>query len=220
MRPPKPTGITGITAINDWGPSVLRPARDAQGLSRPDLARLSGVAESTIAKLEQGQHQPRRRSLLRLCKALNLPSPLPGAELRIPLGSIAHDLAVRTLRQALQEFRATRADADAFAQRRSAAGAEHVLAVYQALDARDTASALLTLLSDEDTDMPEPKPPTRRPAAWRLRREEAGITQEELATRAGLSFKKLKAIEAGQAEPTPTEAKGLDAIIRQGPARP
>lgn len=54
---------------------------------------------------------------------------------------------------------------------------------------------------------------------WQRRREEAGLTREELATRAGLSLRKLAAIEAGQAAPLPKEKQALDAVIKDGPAR-
>ena len=54
---------------------------------------------------------------------------------------------------------------------------------------------------------------------WCNKREAALLTQEELATRAGLSLKKLKAIEAGQEEPTPKERSALNAVIDDGPAQ-
>lgn len=54
---------------------------------------------------------------------------------------------------------------------------------------------------------------------WQHRREQARITQEELAVRAGLSLRRLKEIEVGQAEPTPKEARALAAVIEQGAAR-
>jgi DNA-binding transcriptional regulator YiaG len=54
---------------------------------------------------------------------------------------------------------------------------------------------------------------------WGIRREKAGITQEELSTRAGLSLSKLRAIEAGREEPTEKEERALNAVIKEGPAR-
>lgn len=66
--------------------------------------------------------------------------------------------------------------------------------------------------------MTNPTARIRRPG-WRSRRESADITQEELATRAGLSLRKLKAIEAGQEEPTPKEKRALHAVLKDGPAR-
>lgn len=54
---------------------------------------------------------------------------------------------------------------------------------------------------------------------WGIRRQKAGITQEELSTRAGLSLRKLKAIEAGREQPTEKEERALKAVIKEGPAR-
>lgn len=54
---------------------------------------------------------------------------------------------------------------------------------------------------------------------WGIRRQKAGITQEELSTRAGLSLSKLKAIETGRAEPTEKEERALKEVIKEGPAR-
>ncbi len=53
---------------------------------------------------------------------------------------------------------------------------------------------------------------------WGIRREKAGLTHEELSTRAGLSLRKLKAIEAGREQPTEKEERALKAVIKEGPA--
>ena len=68
------------------------------------LATLSGVAESTIKNLEVCNHQPTRSTIARLCEALDLPSPLSGAELRISLDEVDYPTAVKTLRAALDEY--------------------------------------------------------------------------------------------------------------------
>jgi DNA-binding transcriptional regulator YiaG len=54
---------------------------------------------------------------------------------------------------------------------------------------------------------------------WGIRREKAGLTQEELSTRAGLSLSKLRAIEAGREQPSEKEERALKAVIKEGPAR-
>ena len=60
---------------------------------------------------------------------------------------------------------------------------------------------------------------TRAPR-WARRREEANLTQEETAIRAGLSMPQLRAIELGKLEPTKAQAKALDAVLAAGAARP
>lgn len=89
---------------------------------------------------------------MRLCKALGLQSPLPGAELRISLGPIDHDTAIKTLRQALREFIAARTDPDAFAGALGAIGAERVLMACEAIGDHDTAKLLLAAIPDENKD--------------------------------------------------------------------
>lgn len=51
---------------------LLRKEREASGLSRRALAELSGVSEDTIASYEYGRRAPRRDTILKLTRAMNL----------------------------------------------------------------------------------------------------------------------------------------------------
>jgi len=51
----------------------LRALREAAGLSQLDLAAASGVTNDTICRLEMGRRSPRRESLGRLARALDIP---------------------------------------------------------------------------------------------------------------------------------------------------
>ena len=202
----------------DWGRLAVFRARQAQGWSRPALAARSGVAESTIRNVELGRHQPTPATILPLCKALDLPLPISGNELQLWLGWLEPEAALPVLCQALQEFAAKRANPEAFARRTTPEGVERELALATASEDFETAHYLLQLLTAQGAQMTEPgkKHHINR---WRNKREAALLTQEELATRAGLSLKKLKAIEAGQEEPTPKERSALNAVIDDGPAQ-
>ena len=100
-----------------WGPTVLRPQREQQRLTRAALSQLSGVSESAISKLERGSHAVSARLAARLCRALRLPSPIHGPTLALPLGELDAVEALRVLRQALQEFAAERYHPAAFVDR-------------------------------------------------------------------------------------------------------
>lgn len=60
----------------EWG-LRLRQRREQVGLTRIQLAQLSGVADSTIRNLETGRHKPTRSIVMRLqaVPALGMPSP-------------------------------------------------------------------------------------------------------------------------------------------------
>lgn len=64
------------------------------------------------------------------------------------------------------------------------------------------------------------KPTPSSPRRWRDRRERANLTQEEVAIRAGLSLSDVKAFELGRSEPTPAQALAVEAVLRDGPAKP
>jgi transcriptional regulator with XRE-family HTH domain len=49
----------------------LRAAREAQGLSQPDFARLVGISESLLRQLESGRTTPTERVAALLHTALN-----------------------------------------------------------------------------------------------------------------------------------------------------
>jgi len=51
---------------------TLAELRSARGLTQEELARLSGVARSTIGKIETGRQIARPGTRRRLCKALKL----------------------------------------------------------------------------------------------------------------------------------------------------
>lgn len=52
---------------------AVRTAREAAGLTQDVLAKRSGVAQSTISQLEQGEARPRIDTLASLAKAIGLP---------------------------------------------------------------------------------------------------------------------------------------------------
>lgn len=203
-----------------WGADVVRPAREAENLTRARLATLSGVGESTIKNLEVGNHQPTRSTIARLCEALDLPSPLSGGELRISLDEVDYPTAVKTLRAALDEYITARQDPAAFADFRGVSHHDRPEVMHDAIEAFDAGQKLLEQLP-RDTHrghMTDAKK-TRAPR-WARRREEANLTQEETAIRAGLSLPQLRAIELGRVEPTKAQAKALDAVIADGAASP
>jgi transcriptional regulator with XRE-family HTH domain len=146
MRQPR------LTVSREWGPSVVRPTREGQGLSRSALARRTGVSESGLRNLETGRHCPTPAIVLRVCAELGVPSPLPSAELRLSPGTIDHNTAIKTLRDALREYIATRADPEAFADRLGCQATDRMLAVFEAIGAHDTAKQLIALLPDEDKE--------------------------------------------------------------------
>jgi transcriptional regulator with XRE-family HTH domain len=129
---------------------MVRRARLAEGLSQRQLARLSGVGAATIARVERGQAELTRGVIARLCEALDLASPLGGGELRIALGDITRVEAVCTLRAALREYIAARADPEAFTERRGLWGTERMFAVHDAIASHDAAQALLALLPADE----------------------------------------------------------------------
>jgi DNA-binding XRE family transcriptional regulator len=119
---------------------------------RGTLARLAGVSESCIAKLETGRHRPTPAVVRRLCKVLGLRSPLPSAELRLPPGPVDYNTAIKTLRDALREYIGARTDPEAFADRLGIGGADRMLAVFEAIGAHDIAKQMLVLLPDEQKE--------------------------------------------------------------------
>ena len=74
-------------------------------------------------------------------------------------------------------------------------------------------------MSTDDAQEPS-QPPTPAPPKepWgrsvQRRREAVGMTQEEIATRAGLSFSNLKGIESGHVEPTERQRNGITIILK------
>ena len=53
-------------------PRLLRRVRIARGLSQSQLARAIGVDHSTISRFERGERRPRRLTVLKLARALDL----------------------------------------------------------------------------------------------------------------------------------------------------
>ena len=49
----------GRHMIDPLNPRTLKPAREAAGLSRADLARMAGVDATTILRIEKGDTDPR-----------------------------------------------------------------------------------------------------------------------------------------------------------------
>ncbi|PSM31812.1 helix-turn-helix transcriptional regulator [Haliangium sp. UPWRP_2] len=206
--------------LEEWGRTALRPAREGMHLTREMLARLSGVAASTIRNLESGAHQPNPATIARLCEALDLPSPLCGSELRLCLDEVDYPMAVKTLRGALDEYRTVRADPAAFVEARRVSPHDRMEVMHDAIDAHDAALKLIDALPDDnDRGPPLLNPQSCRPRDWTNRRQRAGLTQAEVAIRAGLSVARLRAIELERENPTEAEARAVDAVLRDGPAK-
>jgi transcriptional regulator with XRE-family HTH domain len=51
---------------------LLRTARQLRGLSQAQLAEVSGVTETTISRLERGEHRPQGRTIIDLARALDV----------------------------------------------------------------------------------------------------------------------------------------------------
>ena len=65
---PKPLDQERLRALG----SFMRNARDEQSFTLRELARLSGVAVSTISKLEMGRHEPSLFVFAALCGKMGL----------------------------------------------------------------------------------------------------------------------------------------------------
>ena len=55
-------------------------ARLARGWTQTDLARAVGTSQSSIARLESGEHDPRWTTVVRVCQALEIPIALGGID--------------------------------------------------------------------------------------------------------------------------------------------
>ena len=53
--------------------SIIYSLRKEANLTQADLAKATGLSQSAISRLEDGSRWPRKHTLLRICKALNLP---------------------------------------------------------------------------------------------------------------------------------------------------
>ena len=55
--------------------------------------------------------------------------------------------------------------------------------------------------------------------SWKLRRVAAGLTQRDVASRAGITATRLSAIERGVVSPTERDAEHLESVLPMFPAR-
>ena len=53
--------------------SIIYSLRKEANLTQADLAKATGLTQSEISRLEDGSRWPRKRTLMRVCKALHLP---------------------------------------------------------------------------------------------------------------------------------------------------
>ncbi len=53
--------------------NVLRPTREARGLTQADLAQVLGVSRQTVISLEQGRYLPSLELAIRLARHFDLP---------------------------------------------------------------------------------------------------------------------------------------------------
>ena len=77
-------------------PTLLRQAREDAGLNRAELARLAGVAPSTVNRIEAGEIDPTVGTLERVLAAA-------GSSLRACLGPISDPVAVAAARSLIDE---------------------------------------------------------------------------------------------------------------------
>jgi transcriptional regulator with XRE-family HTH domain len=63
--------ITGIINVMKY----LRHIRDKRGISQDKLAELSGVPQNTISRIERGERTPRRSTLDKLARVLEVEHP-------------------------------------------------------------------------------------------------------------------------------------------------
>ncbi|UCZ70692.1 helix-turn-helix domain-containing protein [Bacillus pumilus] len=57
---------------NEIGRNILK-SRQALKISSTELSSLSGVSQSSISKIERGTSLPNIETLIKICKALNIP---------------------------------------------------------------------------------------------------------------------------------------------------
>jgi putative transcriptional regulator len=53
--------------------NILRPTREARGMTQADLARVLGVSRQTVISLEQGRYLPSLELAIRLARHFALP---------------------------------------------------------------------------------------------------------------------------------------------------
>ena len=53
--------------------NTIRSLREGLNWIQADLAKATGLSQSAISRLEDGSRWPRKRTLMRVCKALHLP---------------------------------------------------------------------------------------------------------------------------------------------------
>lgn len=68
------TGTTTTRAVPGVG-QALRTLREAHGVSQARLSLRSGMSEATVSRLESGERQPSRRTILAIALALRLTVP-------------------------------------------------------------------------------------------------------------------------------------------------
>jgi transcriptional regulator with XRE-family HTH domain len=66
-KPKKDQGIDNFTL-----PERLKYLRGLRDLSQEQLAKISGVSQSTIAQIESGRKDPSISTLKKICKAINV----------------------------------------------------------------------------------------------------------------------------------------------------
>lgn len=136
-----------------WGSSTLRAQRQAQGLTREELARRAGVSDATIRNLETGRHRPHNRIVLRLCSALHLSVPWTTV-LLIPLDGSPRSEAAAVLLRSLRDFLADRRDRSGFIKRHHPDARWHDigLLIFQLEQQCDLARRLSQHLTEEADD--------------------------------------------------------------------
>lgn len=134
-----------------WG-KAMREIREKKPLTRAELARRTGVAESTLRNVESGRHKPTKSILRAICLELQQPNPIASAEtLSLPIGGLDRERAIGLLKAALGAFVHARSDEKAFSELLvPAPGIERFEAECQAADDRQDAAEMLAAIVEEE----------------------------------------------------------------------
>ncbi|ABZ85330.1 transcriptional regulator, putative [Heliomicrobium modesticaldum Ice1] len=169
----------------------IRRVREEKGLSLQEVSRLSGVSVSYLSEIERGTKQPAPRIIDKISTALGLKREEGNPE----GGEIGLGQKLRLLREerglALQELA------------RLAGISIETLRAIEAEEVRPSVDTLRTLADHLNVSIPQLMG-SLTVIATRLRsiREQLGLTQAEVAERAGVSPGLIGQIEQGKVQPS------------------
>ena len=202
---------------------LLRSTRTARGLTQKRLARAVGLEEKTIAAYENANIHPGKNRLsglvVRLAKALDLPP----AQIEECLPRRRRAAAPSLLGQRLRQLRLDRG----LHQRELAARCGlHKIAIskyetgkaYPPPDILRTLARKLGVAAREFAHLVPPLPTRAKPTPFgtelRRLRSQRGLTQKQLATRAGMQASTITTYEARASHPNPDALAALARALR------